>query len=367
MNAPRFFRRLCAAAAVAVLTIAWLAPAHAATKPGPPMIQLVPERDYFAVFWTDPENPGDPPATEYRIRHREAGMAEWSNMGGADGVSTRTPFGTSHCAAGAYRTFAQHLAAIAANPTQGGYGGYAIVQSIYPAHCSTSRERAAGRTVEVQVAYVNSAGIGEWSALHRVTAGAPQSPVNPMVARGAGGFKIEWMSGDVIQETFSLWKIRTKVPSLEVITTGHRVRWRKEGESAYAYANDLAKSARSHFQAGLETGETYYVSVAGTSAHGTSQWTAELPVIAGGPPFVKAWVGKVGGIDVRWASDPDATKDEARWRNPGLRPLAEWTSLVTENPSGHYQLSHEDNDIEPGGRYEVQVREFADAAWQDWS
>ena len=353
------------------------APGYAASRAGPPAIQLVPEINYFAVFWTDPENPGDPPATEYRIRHREAGMAEWSNTGGADGISTRTAHGTSHCANGAHRTFAQHLAALAANPTQGGYGGYTIIYTIYPADCeakSGRRERVAGRTAEVQMAYVNTAGIGEWSALHRVTTGTPQMPLNPMVTRGAGGFKIEWESGDVIQETFNLWRIRNKPPGQEVDATNHRVRWRKEGESAYAYADDLEASARSHFQAGLVTGVTYYVSVAGKSNAGTGPWTAELPVIAGGPPFVKAWVGKVGGIDVRWANDPDATKDEVRWRNPGLRPLTEWTSLVVaENPTGHHQLSHEDNGIETGGRYEVQVRWFVDGdggannAWQDWS
>ncbi|MGR3912926.1 MAG: fibronectin type III domain-containing protein, partial [Gammaproteobacteria bacterium] len=55
------------------------------------------------------------------------------------------------------------------------------------------------------------------------------------------------------------------------------------------------------------------------------------------------------------------------WRNPGLRLPAEWTSLEVENPSGHYQLSHEDNGIEPGVRYEVQVRGFVNNAWQDWS
>ncbi|MGR3913611.1 MAG: fibronectin type III domain-containing protein, partial [Gammaproteobacteria bacterium] len=360
----RVFRSLRGiAAGLAVLAAAGVAPAHAADPAiipaGPPKIDLVPRNGNFFAYWLISDNPGIPPY-QYNpyIRYREVGHDWSSHTGGAQGIEIRLDVNGGHD-----RFCSTYLTTIGDGPV-----GFVLVHPGRP--CDTSGLNRHGATLEVQMAHFNGV-LGEWSALHRVTTTTPYKPRNPMVTPGVGGFKIDWTSGDTTYTPFDGdWPVELVVPA-----TGHRVRWREAGKSAYSYADNLAAGARSYLHGGLETSATYYVSVAATSKYGTGPWTAELPVIADGPPQVTAWVGKVGGIDVRWANDTDATKEAVRWRNPGLRPLAEWTSIEVANPTGHYQLSHEDNGIEPGGRYEVQVRGFVDAdgdggaegAWQDWS
>ncbi|MGR3914142.1 MAG: cadherin-like beta sandwich domain-containing protein, partial [Gammaproteobacteria bacterium] len=358
VSAARVFRSLRGiAAGLAVLAAAWVAPAHAADPaiipPGPPTIELVPSNGGFWAHWFASDNPGVPPRQYLPyVRYREVGHDWSSHTRGAQGIEVHLDASTS---ADDHTRLCS--GSITWNTDPLARSGSILLWTGRP--CTDPDAFRSGATYDVQMAHFNGV-VGEWSAIHRVTTTTPLKPRNPMVTRGASGFKIDWAPGST----------QPAVPA-----TSHRVRWRKDGESTYTYANDLAASARSHTQSGLDAG-TYHVSVAGKSTHGTGIWTAELPVFVNGPPHVKAWVGKVGGIDVLRLNDPDATKDTVRWRKPGLRMPAKWSSLVVEeNPTGIHQLSHEDNGIEPGVRYEMQVRGFVDAdgdggaegAWQDWS
>ncbi|MGR3913878.1 MAG: fibronectin type III domain-containing protein [Gammaproteobacteria bacterium] len=364
MNAPRFFRRLFGVAGLLMLAVTWVAPAHAVTKPGPPRIQLSPTNgiwDAIAIVFSPPVKKGEPRSTHVHIRWRQIGVkdviwdtpAAWSNHGGEAGLSNLVGVPLPGNLASAF------------NWNDEGERGFIFTHGGVNGAGSGHAPVAIGSTWEVQMAYYNGV-IGEWSAPQFITTGAPVAPLNPAVASGPSGFKIDWETGDQKHESFNGYELNARG---ELLTTGHRVRWREAGKSAYSYANNLAGDARSHFQTGLVAGVTYYVSVAGTNKNGTGLWGpygAELPVIAG-RLRVEPWVGKAGGIDARWANHPGATKKEVRFRKYAQFPEAQWTGIEVADPIGNYQLSHEDNDIEPGGRYEVQVREFADAAWQDWS
>jgi len=292
MNAPRFFRRLCGIAGLLMLTVTWLAPAHAITPPGPPRTDLVPwQEDRFLMSFAPPQNLGDPKAMHVHIRWRQVGWRDeiwetpgrWNNPNGAAGFSQ--PVGTF----------------VTTNPTGGfivngwadrdGKGGYVGSWELVNGRQSpVAGPVGASSTWEVQMAYSNGV-IGEWSVSPFVTTGTPVKRLTPSAARGASGFKIEWTVGEY--GSFTGWS----VPATPA--TGHRVRWRKQGGNSYAYSADLLVDARSHIQPGLETGATYYVSVAGINNNGTGPYTDEVPVIAGGAPYVKAWAGKAGGIDAR--------------------------------------------------------------------
>ncbi|MGR3915156.1 MAG: hypothetical protein OD918_11720, partial [Gammaproteobacteria bacterium] len=229
MNAPRFLRRLFGIAGM-MLAAAWIAPAHAITPAGPPMVELVPSSGYFGIYWADPVNLGDPPAREYRVRYRIAGHANWHTPGGEDGAAYDTPLdSTSFCgSAHRYR---------AVNEPFLNYGGALLILGGFPT-CYVE-DPDDGFTYEVQMAYFNGE-IGEWSPPQFVTTSTPWRPLSPMIMRGASGFKIEWTAGHVTYNTFNKWVVRVKSDP----TTGHKVRWRREGESAYTESIPLAANAR---------------------------------------------------------------------------------------------------------------------------
>ncbi|MGR3912958.1 MAG: fibronectin type III domain-containing protein, partial [Gammaproteobacteria bacterium] len=336
MNAPRFFRRRFGVAGLLMLAVTWVAPAHAAIIPaGPPTVELVSTPENFQVYWLPPKNLGSPPAPPRSIRFRYRQVINghpqgWSNHGGDQGQGDgRGLFAWDGTAIGTDRL-------------------------------------SLGSVWQAQVAFYNGR-VGAWSILQSITIGVPIRPRNLTIQRSSTGFRIDWEAGSAHFSTIDPnWGSTDGIAE-----TGYTVQWRRDGETTRESA-DLAADARSHIQPGLVAGATYHVRVAGTTHYGRSPWgpfQSELPVIIpGGPPRLKAWVGKVGGIDVFWANDPGATKDAVRWRKPGLRTPAKWSSLVVEeNPTSIHQLSHEDNGIEPGGRYEVQVRGFVNNAWQKWS
>ncbi|MGR3915140.1 MAG: cadherin-like beta sandwich domain-containing protein, partial [Gammaproteobacteria bacterium] len=333
MSAPRFFRRLCGIAGLVVLAVAGVAPAHAVIIPaGPPTVELAVFNN-LQIYWLPPKNRGIPPAQEgsVRFRYREVidGVPQdWINPGGEHGQSDGSGLHFWNGIAAATRVF------------------------------------VLGTVWQAQIAFYNGV-IGEWSPLQSIINGTPFRPRKFTIGSSRTGFRIDWEAGSRHRSTIDpRWFTTGGMPE-----TGYTVQWRRDGETTHESV-DLAVDARSHTQPGLVAGATYHVRVAGTNQWGRGQWgpfRSELPVIAGGPPQVKAWVGKVGGIDVLLASDPGASKDEVQWRKPGLNPPAEWTSLVTENPTVHHQLSQENNRIEPGARYEARVRGFVNNAWQDWS
>ncbi|MGR3914240.1 MAG: fibronectin type III domain-containing protein, partial [Gammaproteobacteria bacterium] len=345
MNAALGFRRLRGIAAGLLILAAGVAPAHAVTRADPPTVEVAPLINSFITLWLEPGYPAaSRPQIRWRYRQLIDGVPQrWNNPGGADGKANNNDNELP-------------LWVVRHDFGVGAPGGYIQTNSL-----------PLGTIWEAQVAVVDNGIIGRWSHPQRVTIGTPVRPHSPVVTR-ANGFKLAW-AHNAAEEYITIIALVTLVPNELHPTTGYRVRWRRDGETAYAPANsaNLSQDARSHVQSGLVIGAKYYVQVAGTTSQGPGPWTAELPITAGGPPYVKAWAGKVGGIDVSLTIDPGATKEAVQWRKPGLRSPAQWTSIEVENATGHYQLSHENNGIEPGGRYEVQVRGFVNNAWQDWS
>ncbi|MGR3915113.1 MAG: hypothetical protein OD918_11500, partial [Gammaproteobacteria bacterium] len=215
---------------------AWIAPVYAIAPAGPPTVELVPAPRYFGMFWTNPVNLGDPPAAEVRVRYRRAGHANWETPGGANGIAYDTALDVFRfCNAG------EGFRRVSTDPAAP-YGGFLLIHGGVPCFEDSPSK---GFTYEVQMAYFNGE-IGEWSPAQFVTTDTPWRPLSPMIMRGASGFKIEWVSGHVRYVTFNKWSVTDRTDP-----TGHKVRWRREGESAYTESIPLAANARAHTQSGL--------------------------------------------------------------------------------------------------------------------
>ncbi|MGR3913681.1 MAG: fibronectin type III domain-containing protein, partial [Gammaproteobacteria bacterium] len=210
---------------------AWTA-SQTATPMPPPMPPGAPQSvtsvisdQMLALSWAAPDDDGGAAISDYKVRWRAAGASAWSNPAGEDGES-----------AGADDT-------------------------AYDISGLTN-----GTTYEAQIAAVNSAGRGAWSASHRNNpAAVPDAPGSLRVQPGAGLLTLTWTApandgGDAV--------------------TGYLLRW-AEGAGSISWIDPpgesgLPAATTVYTLADLKGATTYEVQVAARNDAGTSAWTASV-------------------------------------------------------------------------------------------